>query len=77
MADEFERVDWVCRSTDDELNNTFIEETDALITKKTDGLDSTPEAGLRTSRGLTDELQEARRVLADLRGACNLYLVLV
>ncbi len=61
MADEFDRLDWTCRSTDDELNDALVEETDTLVTKKTDGLD----------KSLMDELQEARRVLVNLRLARN------
>lgn len=61
MEEEFDRLDWVCRSANDELNDTLIEETDALVTKKTDGLD----------KGLMDELHEARRVLVNLRLARN------
>jgi hypothetical protein len=61
MADEFDRLDWVCRSSGGELNDTLIEETDALVRKKTVGLD----------KSLMNELQEARRVLVNLRLARN------
>jgi adenine-specific DNA-methyltransferase len=61
MEDEFNRLDWVCRSGGGDPNDTLIEETDALVAKKTQGL----------RKSLMDELQEARRVLVNLRLARN------
>lgn len=61
MADEFGRLDWICRSDDDEASERLVHETDWLVTKKTDGL----------NKPLMEELAEARRVLANLRLARN------
>jgi len=61
MSDEFDRLDWICRSAGGELNETLIEETDTLVTKKTDGLD----------KNLMDVFHEARQVLVGLRLARN------
>jgi adenine-specific DNA-methyltransferase len=61
MADEFDRLDRVCRGRGGDLNEALIEETDALVVKKTDGL----------TTSLMSELQDARRVLLDLRLARN------
>jgi adenine-specific DNA-methyltransferase len=57
MADEFDRLDWICRSSSDEDNAGLVEETDRLVVKKTPGL----------SKALMSELQEALRVLRGLR----------
>lgn len=61
MGDEFERLDWVCRGAGEQNADVLIEETDALVSKKTDGL----------SKELLDQLRDARQVLAGLRFARN------
>lgn len=61
MGEEFDRLDWVARTSGGDDDEALIEETDTLITKKTDGM---------TSR-LMDELQQARNDLLARRLARN------
>ncbi|HEU5269905.1 MAG TPA: class I SAM-dependent methyltransferase [Jatrophihabitans sp.] len=61
MGDEFDRLDWVCRSAGGEESDGLIEETDRLVTKKTPGL----------TKSLMDDMREARDVLLNLRLARN------
>lgn len=61
MSDEFDRLDWVCRSTSGESSEVLVEETDNLVAKKTDGLD----------KALFEEFRAAREVLLNLRLARN------
>ncbi len=60
MGEEFDRLDWVARMSGDEGEN-LIEETDVLVTKKTDGITSQ----------LMDVLRQARRDLVERRLARN------
>jgi adenine-specific DNA-methyltransferase len=61
MHVEFDRLDWVCRSAGGDLSDALVEETNALVSKKTDGM----------NKGLMDELHEAHQVLVNLRLARN------
>ncbi len=61
MDEEFDRLDWVCRSAGGENSEGLVDETDQLIVKKTPGL----------TTEVMGELHEALAVLRGLRTARN------
>ena len=57
IEEEFDRLDWISRSVGGEETQSLVEETDALVVKKTPGL----------TKDLMLEIQQALGVLRNLR----------
>jgi hypothetical protein len=59
MGDEFDRLDWICRSAGGDDSEGLVEETDVLVAKKTPGL----------TKALIAQLHDALTVLRNRRHA--------